>query len=201
VLEIDRKVSQIPDNLRLVITGSEQVLPEKLALWQKLVTEKGQNIQWINAYGLTETTITSTVYQLPVNYQLNTTHSVPIGRPIANTEIYILDHNLQPVPIGIPGELHIGGAGLARGYLNRKQLTKEKFISNPIPSSKSSRLYKTGDLARYLPDGNIEFLGRIDYQVKIRGFRVELGEIEAVLAQHSLVKSSAVIVREIQPRN
>ncbi|MDB9481573.1 amino acid adenylation domain-containing protein, partial [Dolichospermum circinale CS-537/05] len=201
VLEIDRKVSQIPDSLRLVITGSDQVLPEKLALWQKLVAEKGQNIQWINAYGLTETTITSTVYQLPVNYQLNTTHSVPIGRPIANTEIYILDQNLQPVPIGIPGELHIGGAGLARGYLNRKQLTNEKFISNPIPSSKSSRLYKTGDLARYLPDGNIEFLGRIDYQVKIRGFRIELGEIEAVLAQHPLVKSSAVIVREIQPGN
>ena len=201
VLEIDRKVSQIPDSLRLVITGSDQVLPEKLALWQKLVTEKRQNIQWINAYGLTETTITSTVYQLPVNYQLNTTHSVPIGRPIANTEIYILDQNLQPVPIGIPGELHIGGAGLARGYLNRKQLTNEKFISNPISSSKSSRLYKTGDLARYLPDGNIEFLGRIDYQVKIRGFRIELGEIEAVLAQHPLVKSSAVIVREIQPGN
>ena len=201
VLEIDRKVSQIPDSLRLVITGSDQVLPEKLALWQKLVAEKGQNIQWINAYGLTETTITSTVYQLPVNYQLNTTYSVPIGRPIANTEIYILDQNLQPVPIGIPGELHIGGAGLARGYLNRKQLTNEKFISNPIPSSKSSRLYKTGDLARYLPDGNIEFLGRIDYQVKIRGFRIELGEIEAVLAQHPLVKSSAVIVIEIQPGN
>jgi amino acid adenylation domain-containing protein/thioester reductase-like protein len=201
VLEIDRKISQIPDSLRLVITGSDQVLPEKLALWQKLVTEKRQNIQWINAYGLTETTITSTVYQLPVNYQLNTTHSVPIGRPIANTEIYILDQNLQPVPIGIPGELHIGGAGLARGYLNRKQLTNEKFISNPISSSKSSRLYKTGDLARYLPDGNIEFLGRIDYQVKIRGFRIELGEIEAVLAQHPLVKSSAVIVREIQPGN
>ena len=201
VLEIDRKVSQIPDSLRLVITGSDQVLPEKLALWQKLVTEKRQNIQWINAYGLTETTITSTVYQLPVNYQLNTTHSVPIGRPIANTEIYILDQNLQPVPIGIPGELHIGGAGLARGYLNRKQLTNEKFISNPISSSKSSRLYKTGDLARYLPDGNIEFSGRIDYQVKIRGFRIELGEIEAVLAQHPLVKSSAVIVREIQPGN
>ena len=201
VLEIDRKVSQIPDSLRLVITGSDQVLPEKLALWQKLVTEKRQNIQWINAYGLTETTITSTVYQLPVNYQLNTTHSVPIGRPIANTEIYILDQNLQPVPIGIPGELHIGGAGLARGYLNRKQLTNEKFISNPISSSKSSRLYKTGDLARYLPDRNIEFLGRIDYQVKIRGFRIELGEIEAVLAQHPLVKSSAVIVREIQPGN
>ncbi|OBQ40690.1 MAG: non-ribosomal peptide synthetase [Anabaena sp. CRKS33] len=201
VLEIDRKVSQIPDSLRLVITGSDQVLLEKLALWQKLVAEKGQNIQWINAYGLTETTITSTVYQLPVNYQLNTTYSVPIGRPIANTEIYILDQNLQLVPIGIPGELHIGGAGLARGYLNRKQLTNEKFISNPIPSSKSSRLYKTGDLARYLPDGNIEFLGRIDDQVKIRGFRIELGEIEAVLAQHSLVKSSAVIVREIQPGN
>jgi amino acid adenylation domain-containing protein/thioester reductase-like protein len=198
VLELDRKSLQIPDSLRLVVTGSEQVLPEKLALWQKLAGEK---VQWVNAYGPTEATITATIYQPTVNSQFNTINSVSIGRPIANTEIYILDQNLQPVPIGVFGELHIGGAGLARGYLNRPELTKEKFISNPLPTSKSPRLYKTGDLARYLPDGNIEFLGRIDYQVKIRGFRIELAEIEAVLAQNSLVQASAVIVREIQPGN
>ncbi|KZL49079.1 non-ribosomal peptide synthetase [Nodularia spumigena CENA596] len=195
VLELERKSIQIPDSLRLVVTGSEQVLAEKLLLWQKLVGEK---VQWVNAYGPTEATITATIYQLTANSQLSGINSVSIGSPIANTEIYILDQNLQPVPIGVFGELHIGGAGLARGYLNRPELTHEKFISNLIPTAKSSRLYKTGDLARYLPDGNIEFLGRIDYQVKIRGFRIELGEIEAVLAQHPLVKTSAVIVREIQ---
>ena len=113
-----------------------------------------------------------------------------IGRPIANTQLYILDPNLNPVPIGVAGELYIGGAGLARGYLNRPELTAEKFIPNPF--QENTRLYKTGDLARYLPDGNIEFLGRMDHQVKIRGFRIELGEIEAVLAQHPAVREAAL---------
>ena len=122
---------------------------------------------------------------------------VSIGRPITNTEIYILDPHLQPVPIGVPGELHIGGVGVARGYLNRPQLTKEKFIPNPYgPKGHPGRLYKTGDLCRYLPDGNIEFLGRYDHQVKIRGFRIELGEIEALLSQHPSVQEAVVVVRE-----
>jgi aryl carrier-like protein len=121
---------------------------------------------------------------------------IPIGRPISNTQIYILDSNLQSLPVGIPGELHIGGAGLARGYLNRPELTQEKFIPNPFSNYPDSRLYKTGDLARYLPDGNIEYLGRIDNQVKIRGFRIELGEIETVLKQHSQVQSSVIIDQE-----
>ena len=120
---------------------------------------------------------------------------VPIGRPLANREIYILDKYGNPVPIGVPGELHIGGTGLARGYLNRPELTAEKFIPNPFSSESGARLYKTGDLARYLPDGNIEFLGRVDHQVKIRGFRIELEEIEAVLRQHPAVREAVVLAR------
>ncbi|MCP4570281.1 MAG: amino acid adenylation domain-containing protein, partial [FCB group bacterium] len=122
-----------------------------------------------------------------------------IGHPIDNTQLYLLDRRLQPVTIGVPGELHIGGAGLARGYLNRPDLTKEKFIPNPFSDEPGSRLYKTGDLCRRLPDGNIEFLGRIDHQVKIRGFRIELGEIESVLSRHERVKEAVVIAREDQP--
>ncbi|MEG4144515.1 amino acid adenylation domain-containing protein [Microcoleus sp. Pol12B5] len=121
---------------------------------------------------------------------------VPIGRPIANTQLYILDRYLQPLPIGVPGELHIGGAGLARGYLNRPELTAQKFIPNPFSNSPDARLYKTGDLARYLPDGNIEYLGRIDSQVKIRGYRIELGEIEETLRQHSAVRDAVAIARD-----
>jgi amino acid adenylation domain-containing protein len=121
--------------------------------------------------------------------------SVPIGRPIANIRLYILDANLQPVPIGVPGELHIGGVGVGRGYHNRPELTQEKFIPDPFVADPTARLYKTGDLARYLSNGDIEYLGRIDYQVKLRGFRIELGEIEAVLADHPQVHETVVLVR------
>jgi acyl carrier protein len=125
--------------------------------------------------------------------------SVSIGRPIANTQVYILDRHLQPVPIGIPGELYIGGDGLARGYLNQPELTAEKFIKDPFSHEPGARLYKTGDLVRYLRDGNIEFLGRRDHQVKIRGFRVEPGEIETILAQHPAVRENVVLGREDTP--
>jgi acyl-coenzyme A synthetase/AMP-(fatty) acid ligase len=118
-----------------------------------------------------------------------------IGKPIANTRIYILDTQLSPQPPGIPGELCIAGHGLARGYLNRPELTAEKFIDVEI-FGKTERLYKTGDLARWLPDGNLEYLGRIDHQIKLRGFRIELGEIEAVLTQHEAVKEAVVILYE-----
>jgi amino acid adenylation domain-containing protein len=147
-----------------------------------------------NMYGPTETTIWSSVYEVESGKG-----AIPIGRPIANTQIYLLDQHLQPVPIGVPGELHIGGDGLSRGYLNRPELNSEKFIPNPFSNQPGDRLYKTGDLARYLPDGNIECLGRIDFQVKIRGFRMELGEIESVLRQHPAVRESVVVAREDVP--
>jgi len=153
--------------------------------------------QLINGYGPTENTTFTCCYQ--VQQKSEQQISVPIGRPISNTQVYILDANLQPVPIGIPGELHIGGDGLARDYLNRPELTKEKFIPNPFDNN--SKLYKTGDLARYLPDGNIEFIGRIDNQVKLRGFRIELGEIESALSTHPQVRQTVVICREDIPGN
>ncbi|MDB9432747.1 amino acid adenylation domain-containing protein, partial [Microcystis aeruginosa] len=160
--------------------------------------------QITNGYGPTESTTFTCCYPIPKQLEA-TIKSIPIGRPISNTQVYILDSYLQPVPIGVVGELHIGGAGLARGYLNRPELTAEKFIANPFDppltpldkgAEEPSKLYKTGDLARYLPDGNVEFLGRIDNQVKIRGFRIETGEIETVLSQYFLLAENVVVARE-----
>ncbi len=144
-------------------------------------------------YGPTEATVDAAVYECNPDDERA---SVPIGRPIGNTRIYILDPRLQPVPIGVAGELHIGGLGIARGYLNQPELTAEKFIPNPFSGEPGERLYKTGDLARYLPDGNLEFIGRIDQQVKVRGFRIELGEIETVLGQHDAIRQAVVQARE-----
>ncbi len=161
-----------------------------------------------NLYGPTETTIWSAIHKVESESELVSelkTGPVSIGRPIANTQLYVLDRHLQPVPVGVTGELFIGGDGLARGYLNRPELTTEKFIPNPYLFSGdaharlSDRLYRTGDLARYLPDGSIDFLGRNDYQVKIRGFRIELGEIEAVLGGHPSVQRAVVLAREDVP--
>jgi amino acid adenylation domain-containing protein len=174
--------------LKRVFCGGE-ILP--VALQEKLLSQL--NVNLCNLYGPTECCIDVTFWNCQREMY---GQRIPIGRPISNTQIYILDSNLQSLPVGIPGELHIGGAGLARGYLNRPELTQEKFIPNPFSNYPDSRLYKTGDLARYLPDGNIEYLGRIDNQVKIRGFRIELGEIETVLKQHSQVQSSVIIDQE-----
>ncbi len=146
-----------------------------------------------NIYGPTENTIYSTIYKID---QINVKSAVPIGKPIGNTQAYILDEAKNVVPVGVAGELYVGGDGLARRYLNRPELTQEKFVTNPFSQDTSSRLYKTGDLARYLLDGNIEYLGRIDEQVKIRGYRIELGEIESILNDHKLVDQAVVNAKE-----
>jgi aryl carrier-like protein len=143
-----------------------------------------------NMYGPTETTVWSTTHHVG-----ETAGSIPIGRPIANTEIYILDEDLHPVPINVPGELFIGGHGVVRGYLNRPDLSAEKFIPNPFGKRLGARMYRTGDVARYRSGGEIEFLGRADHQVKIRGYRIELGEVEAVLTHFPGVRESVVIAR------
>jgi amino acid adenylation domain-containing protein len=190
----------LPESLRLTIIGGERVLPEPVRIWQEYVLKSGKSdyLELINAYGPTETTVSATLYRIP-SHQAAINREIPIGRPLAHLQTYILDSHLQPVPIGVPGELHLGGESLARGYLNRRELTAEKFIPNPFSRKLGARLYKTGDKVRYLPDGNIEFLGRIDHQVKIRGFRIELGEIETVLAQHPSLRETVVIAREDLP--
>jgi amino acid adenylation domain-containing protein/thioester reductase-like protein len=184
------RIDGIPASVHTINLAGEP-LPQKLVqqLYQKTSV---QNV--FNLYGPSEDTTYSTFSCVKPEDDL-----VTIGRPIANTQIYILDSQLQPLPIGISGEVYICSTGLARGYLKRQKLTAEKFISNPFSNKHGARLYKTGDLARYLLDGNIEFLGRVDHQVKIRGFRIELGEIEAKLAQHSVVQHSVVVVREDNP--
>lgn len=189
--ELARSPGEAPASLRLVITGSERVSLEAWDSWRRLV---GSRVRWLNAYGLTECTITATLCEPDPSAALENVASVPIGRPIANTQVYLLDERGGPVPVGVRGELHIGGEGLARGYRGHPEWTREKFVPNPFSSEAGSRLYKTGDLARFLPDGNIECLGRIDDQVKIRGYRIEPAEIEDALANHPDVLACAVAV-------
>jgi natural product biosynthesis luciferase-like monooxygenase protein/amino acid adenylation domain-containing protein len=185
MLLVDERSKVAFSRLRTLLVGGE-ALPATLAeQLRDIVTG-----DFINMYGPTETTIWSSTYSIS-----QTANRVTVGRPIANTQIYILDHNLRPVPVGLPGELMIGGAGVARGYLNRPELTAERFIPNPFSNNGLNRIYRTGDLARYLPDGNIELLGRIDQQVKIRGHRIELGEIEATLSQHPMVREAVVVAK------
>ena len=182
----------LPAGLRLVILGGEEALPERLANWHERV---GDVVQLINTYGPTETTVVATMCDLSARKKAPAGEG-PIGRPIQNTVVYVLDRLLRPVPVGVPGELYIGGAGVARGYLNQPQLTAEKFIASPFGDKRALRLYKTGDVVRYQADGNLEFLSRIDNQVKIRGFRVELEEIEQTLRTHESVSEAVVIVQE-----
>jgi amino acid adenylation domain-containing protein len=181
---------QIAGRTHALIIGGENLLSEQIVFWQDFAPDT----VLINEYGPTETVVGCCVYQVPPEERRQ--GSVPIGCPIINTQIYLLDAHLQLVPIGVPGELYVGGVGLANGYLNQPGLTAEKFIPNPFGQEPGARLYRTGDLARYLPDGNIEFLGRMDDQVKIRGFRIELQEIEKVLSQHPTVQEAIVLARE-----
>jgi amino acid adenylation domain-containing protein len=192
--DLDRRLPQ----LKYWICSGE-TLPVELG--QQFREQMPQRVL-INLYGSSEVAADVTWYDAT-----HCVEKVPIGRPIANTQIYLLDRNFQPVPIGIPGEIYVGGDGLAQGYLNRPDLTSKKFISNPfgqekldfLGNSHQKVLFKTGDIGCYLPDGNIEFLGRGDCQVKIRGFRIELGEIEAALSQHSSVSTAAVLLQEKAP--
>ncbi|MGJ5674779.1 MAG: amino acid adenylation domain-containing protein [Nostochopsis sp.] len=194
VAELTPQDSRIPESLRTVIIGGEEVQLEKVKHWHSCVAHLSQPPQLFNSYGPTEATVVTTLDHLTP-----AATSVSIGRPISNAQVYVLDQYLQPVPIGVPGELHIGGVGLARGYWQRPELTAEKFIENPFEDTEGRKLYKTGDLARFRADGNLEYLGRVDDQVKIRGFRIELGEIETVLRQHPQVLQAVAIAREEIP--
>jgi len=189
LLIADTATRKAMQQLRSMIVGGE-AFTEALALQLKQMVAG----QIHNMYGPTETTIWSATHTLA---EVN--GIVPIGRPIANTELYILDKHGQPVPVGVAGELLIGGLGVTRGYLNRPELTQERFIPNPFSQNPTDRLYRTGDLVRYRMDGNVEFLGRIDFQVKVRGYRIELGEIETILSRHEAVREAVIVVREDLP--
>jgi len=193
ILEILKDYPELSEcaDLKIVFCGGEALNNNLL---QSLLAKL--DISVCNLYGPTEACIDATYWLGDKNFN---SPVVPIGRPISNTEIYILDRHLQPVPVGVSGEIYIGGDGLAQGYLNRPELNAEKFIRHPFTDDTQARLYKTGDLARYLPDGTIEFLGRLDHQVKIRGFRIELGEIESALGQHPQIRDGVVGVYEPIP--
>jgi amino acid adenylation domain-containing protein len=194
--EIHASGSHPSTSLRLVLAGGEKAERRHLANW--LGTPGLGKLEWLNTYGPTEATVNATSARFGPADTLPE-GDVSIGRPIANTRIYILDPHLQPVPTGVTGEIHIGGAGVARGYLNRSELTSERFAPDPFSDREGMRMYKTGDLGRWLADGTIEYLGRNDFQVKIRGFRIELSEIEARLAQCAGVAEAVVLAREDQP--
>jgi len=197
----------VPSHLAALLAAAppEQILPRQClvlggeaASWELIsqVQQHAPNCRILNHYGPTEATVGTTTFTVQ---NRPTSQTVPLGRALPNCYTYVLDRHHKPAPIGIPGELYIGGSGLARGYLNRPAEQAERFIANPFVSGE--RLYKTGDLACYLPDGNLEFLGRVDHQVKIRGFRIELGEIETVLSQHPQVRQAVVSLREDEPGN
>ncbi|MBN3892576.1 MAG: non-ribosomal peptide synthetase [Nostoc sp. JL31] len=197
----------VPSHLASLLASapSQSILPRQrlilggeIATWDLIeqIQQQAPDCSIFNHYGPTEATVGVTTFAVQNNQASHNSKTVPLGRPLANIQIYLLDRQMQPVPIGVPGELYIGGASLVRGYLNRPELTAERFLANTFGNSKCDRLYKTGDLARYLPDVNIEFIGRLDHQVKIRGFRIELSEIETVLCEHPEVQQAVVLLRE-----
>jgi amino acid adenylation domain-containing protein len=188
--------AHLPPAVRLVIVGGEKASRAIYAEWLQWV---GQYPRWLNAYGPTETTVTATIFDPTAEGYEPSEAEVPIGRPLPNSQIYILDEALNPLPAGEMGEMYIAGPGLARGYLNLAERTASKFIANPFSDQPGARLYRTGDMARYLPNGTLEFMGRIDFQVKIRGFRIELLEIETYLEQYPSVQQGIVLAREDVP--
>ena len=181
----------VPPSLRAVIVGGERALPERVASWRRAV---GGRVRLINSYGPTETTVAATVHTVDADAP-----AVPIGRPMPGYRVRVLDASLRPVPAGVPGELFVGGAGVARGYLHRPGATAGRFVPDPFASQTGARLYATGDLVRWTADGTLYFLGRTDDQVKVRGFRVEPGEIESLLRRHPAVRDAVVAVREDVP--
>jgi amino acid adenylation domain-containing protein len=185
-----------PDTLRLMVVGSEKVARKSYMQWLEQVTP---DVRWLNAYGLTESAVSATVFDPWQSDYQPLTEEVPIGKPIANMQAYVLSElsggELQPVPVGEVGELYLGGLGIAQGYLNMPERTAQRFIASPFEPQK--RLFKTGDLVRQRPDGNLEFVGRIDLQVKLRGYRIELSEIEACIESHPLVTQQIVVAREM----
>jgi amino acid adenylation domain-containing protein len=195
VRELEQHAREVPEALRVLSVGTEKALNEHLSIFQHL--SRGR-VRFFQGYGPTETTVTCTMYTHQGG-EVDASAPLPIGRPLPNTEIYILDEQLEPVPVGMEGELYVGGMGVARGYLGRPDLTRERFLPHPFERSGDARIYKTGDLARYQPDGQIVYVGRADFQVKVRGFRVELGEIEALLCKHPRVDECVVLLREDTP--
>ena len=179
-------------DLKIWVTSGEEISVELAQRFRKVMPEA----KLINLYGSSEVSADVTCYEV-ADGRLD--RCIPIGRPIDNASIYILDSHLQPVPIGVPGELYIGGVSLARGYLNQPDLTSERFI--PSPFVQEEVLFKTGDLGRYLPEGNIEYLGRRDHQVKVRGFRIELGDIEFQIKGLEAVSNCVVVLREDRPED
>jgi amino acid adenylation domain-containing protein len=176
-----------------LVIGADNLVAEPTRLWQ----EHAPGVRLLNEYGPTETVVGCSLYELPRGRHAG--GRIPIGRPIDNLTLYVLDEALRPVPVGLPGELYVGGVGVARGYLGRPALTAEKFVPDPFAARPGARLYRTGDRARFLADGNAEFLGRTDFQVKVRGYRIETGEVESVLAAHPGVGHALVVVREDVP--
>ncbi len=187
----DREASTV----RVVVVGGEALPPESVAVWQQTPLHRAR---LLNAYGPTEATVTATIFEVP-STRRDFAGGLPIGKPLPGRRAYVLDAALQPVPVGVPGELFLAGDGLARGYLNRPVLTEERFLTDPYGSGAGDRMFRTGDIVRWRNDGTLEFRGRADQQVKLRGFRIELGEIEAALAQHPEVSQCAVLACEDRP--
>ncbi|BCL83203.1 non-ribosomal peptide synthetase [Ktedonobacteria bacterium brp13] len=181
---------QLADATQVLIIGGEALRHESLAFWQR----SAPRTRLINEYGPTETVVGCSIYEVP--RESTSTGAVPIGKPIANMQLYVLDKHGQLVPVGVTGELYVGGEGVTRGYLNRPELTAERFVPHPFSSEPGARLYRTGDLARYQSNGDLEYVGRVDHQVKLRGFRIELGEIEAVLDKHPDIRESVVVFQD-----